>query len=54
MNSARVALAPIKSCCPDCAAKLDLLRVMSGGAAKYWAFRCVGCGTVQLDITDLP
>jgi DNA ligase (NAD+) len=40
--------------CPECAARLSLLRVIPGRAAEYWTLRCDGCGGIHLDIVDLP
>jgi hypothetical protein len=44
----------VRTSCPECAARLSLLRVIPGRAADYWTMRCDGCGGIHLDIVDLP
>ena len=46
--------AHVRTSCPECAARLSLLRVIPGRAAEYWTLRCDGCGGIHLDIVDLP
>ncbi|WP_433995855.1 hypothetical protein [Bradyrhizobium genosp. L] len=46
--------AQVRTNCPDCAASLDLLRVIPGRAAEYWTMRCGGCGGIHMDIVDRP
>jgi len=37
--------------CPQCAAKLAVMRVIGGRAgAEYWTMRCLKCGGIHLDI----
>jgi uncharacterized Zn finger protein len=39
------------SSCPECDAKLAVMRVIPGrGGAEYWTMRCTGCGGIHLDI----
>ncbi|WGS24129.1 MULTISPECIES: hypothetical protein [unclassified Bradyrhizobium] len=44
----------VRTSCPDCAAELELLRVIPGRAAEYWTMRCAGCGAIHMDIVDGP
>ncbi|KWV52555.1 hypothetical protein AS156_10165 [Bradyrhizobium macuxiense] len=44
----------VRTSCPDCAAELELLRVIPGRAAEYWTMRCVDCGGIHMDIVDTP
>ncbi|MBR0798425.1 hypothetical protein JQ615_23850 [Bradyrhizobium jicamae] len=46
--------AQVRTHCPDCAAQLELLRVIPGSAAEYWTMRCDGCGGIHMDIVDKP
>ena len=46
--------AQVRTACPDCTARLELLRVIPGRAAEYWTMRCVGCGGIHMDIVDRP
>jgi hypothetical protein len=51
LNEVRQARAPVRSNCPDCRGRLNVLRIIPGRAAsEYWAMRCVGCGGIHLDI----
>jgi uncharacterized Zn finger protein len=41
----------IRSQCPECNARLAVLRVIGGRkASEYWALRCTGCGAIHLDV----
>ena len=41
----------VKSNCPDCSARLAILRIITGrGGAEYWTMRCTECGGIHLDI----
>jgi uncharacterized Zn finger protein len=41
----------VRSNCPECAAGLKVLRIISGRAgAEYWTMRCTKCGGIHLDI----
>jgi uncharacterized Zn finger protein len=41
----------VRSDCPDCDARLAILRVIAGKAgSEYWTMRCTRCGGVHLDI----
>ena len=43
--------AQVRSDCPDCDARLAILRVIAGKAgSEYWTMRCTRCGGVHLDI----
>ena len=43
----------VLSSCPDCQARLAVLRVIGGRAGcEYWTMRCVGCGGIHLDIVN--
>jgi len=51
LNAAREPRAPVRSKCPDCSARLTVLRIIPGRAAsEYWTMRCTSCGGVHLDI----
>jgi len=52
LNGARnAAQKPVRSKCPDCSARLTLLRIIPGRAgSEYWTMRCVSCGGIHLDI----
>jgi uncharacterized Zn finger protein len=42
---------PVLSNCPQCHARLAILRVIAGKAcAEYWTMRCTRCGGIHLDI----
>ena len=42
---------PVLSNCPQCAADLVVLRIISGRAgSEYWTMRCTKCGGIHLDI----
>jgi hypothetical protein len=46
---------PVLSLCPQCNARLTILRVISGRAgAEYWALQCTGCNGIHLDIVEPP
>jgi uncharacterized Zn finger protein len=41
----------VRSDCPDCNARLAVLRVIGGKAGcEYWTMRCTRCGGIHLDI----
>jgi uncharacterized Zn finger protein len=41
----------VRSDCPDCDARMAVLRVIAGKAgSEYWTMRCTRCGGVHLDI----
>ena len=41
----------VRSNCPDCKARLTVLRIISGRAgSEYWTLRCTRCGGIHLDI----
>jgi uncharacterized Zn finger protein len=41
----------VLSNCPQCNARLTILRVIGGKAgSEYWTMRCPRCGGVHLDI----
>jgi len=43
--------ATVLSNCPQCSARLAVLRVMGGKAgSEYWTMRCTRCGGIHLDI----
>lgn len=45
----------VLSSCPQCQARLVILRVIAGKAgAEYWTLRCTGCGGIHLDIVKSP
>jgi uncharacterized protein with PIN domain len=51
LNAARETCAPVRSRCPDCSARLTVLRIIPGRAAsEYWTMRCTSCGGIHLDI----
>ena len=42
---------PVRSNCPDCSARLTVLRIIPGRTgSEYWTMRCVRCGGIHLDI----
>jgi uncharacterized Zn finger protein len=44
----------VRSNCPDCNARLTVLRIIPGRAnSEYWALRCTRCGGVHLDVVKL-
>ena len=45
----------VRSICPDCNARLVILRVIGGrGTSEYWTLRCSRCGGIHLDIVEAP
>jgi uncharacterized Zn finger protein len=41
----------VLSNCPQCNARLAILRVIGGKAgSEYWTMRCTRCGGIHLDI----
>jgi uncharacterized Zn finger protein len=41
----------VRSDCPQCNARLAVLRVIGGKAgSEYWALQCTSCGGIHLDI----
>jgi uncharacterized Zn finger protein len=51
LNEARDARSPVRSKCPDCSARLTVLRIIPGrGTSEYWTMRCTRCGGIHLDI----
>jgi uncharacterized Zn finger protein len=41
----------VRSNCPQCEARLAVLRVIPGRAGcEYWTLRCTRCGGIHLDI----
>ena len=41
----------VRSDCPQCDARLAVLRVIGGKAgSEYWALQCTSCGGIHLDI----
>jgi uncharacterized Zn finger protein len=43
--------APALSNCPQCRARLAVLRIIAGKAgSEYWTLRCTRCGGIHLDI----
>ena len=41
----------VRSNCPDCSARLTVLRIIPGRAgSEYWTLRCTRCGGIHLDI----
>jgi uncharacterized Zn finger protein len=41
----------VRSDCPQCNARLAVLRVIGGKAGcEYWTMRCTRCGGIHLDI----
>jgi uncharacterized Zn finger protein len=41
----------VRSDCPQCNARLAVLRVIGGKAGcEYWTMRCTSCGGIHLDI----
>jgi Zn finger protein HypA/HybF involved in hydrogenase expression len=43
--------ASVLSNCPQCDARLAILRVIAGKAgSEYWTMRCPRCGGIHLDI----
>jgi hypothetical protein len=42
---------PVLSNCPQCRARLAILRVVARKAgAEYWTMRCTRCGGIHLDV----
>ena len=42
---------PVLSNCPECEARMAILRVIPGRAgSEYWTMRCTACGGIHLDI----
>jgi uncharacterized Zn finger protein len=43
----------VRSNCPQCNARLTVLRVIGGKAGcEYWALRCTSCGGIHLDLVN--
>jgi hypothetical protein len=43
----------VRSDCPQCNARLAVLRVIGGKAGcEYWALRCTSCGGIHLDVVN--
>ena len=43
----------VRSDCPQCNARLAVLRVIGGKAGcEYWTMRCTRCGGIHLDIVE--
>ena len=43
--------AAVRSNCPECDARLSVLRIIPGRAgSEYWTMRCTKCGGIHLDI----
>jgi uncharacterized Zn finger protein len=41
----------VRSDCPQCNARLAVLRVIGGKAgSEYWTMRCTRCGGIHLDV----
>ena len=54
-NSTEPPSTTVLSSCPQCHARLVILRVIAGKAgAEYWTLRCTGCGGIHLDIVKSP
>jgi hypothetical protein len=47
---------PTVSVCPDCRARLVVLKIMPGragrGGCEYWTMRCPRCGGIHLNIVE--
>jgi uncharacterized Zn finger protein len=44
----------VLSNCPQCNARLAVLRVIGGRAGcEYWTMRCTRCGGIHLDIVNV-
>ena len=48
---------PALSACPECRAGLAVLKVIPGrigrgSGCEYWTMRCIGCGSIHLDIVE--
>jgi DNA-directed RNA polymerase subunit M/transcription elongation factor TFIIS len=43
----------VRSNCPQCNARLAVLRIIAGRAgSEYWTMRCTKCGGIHLDIVN--
>jgi uncharacterized Zn finger protein len=50
-GTARSPSPTVLSNCPECDARLAVVRVISGRlGAEYWTMRCTRCGGIHLDI----
>jgi uncharacterized Zn finger protein len=48
-----LAAAKVRARCPQCNARLAILRVIAGKAgSEYWTMRCTKCGGIHLDIVS--
>jgi hypothetical protein len=52
-SSARSPAAAARSNCPQCDARLNVMRVIPGRSSEYWTLRCTRCGGIHLDIVKI-
>jgi uncharacterized Zn finger protein len=45
--------AATRSNCPQCDARLAVMRVIPGRSSEYWTLRCTQCGGIHLDIVKI-
>jgi hypothetical protein len=51
MSQLEITRSSVRSNCPDCKARLAVLRIIPGRAgSEYWTLRCTRCGGIHLDI----
>jgi uncharacterized Zn finger protein len=47
---------PTLSACPECSARLVVLKIIPGragrGGCEYWTMRCTRCGGIHLNIVE--
>ena len=47
---------PTLSSCPECSARLAVLKIIPGragrGGCEYWTMRCTRCGGIHLNIVE--
>jgi hypothetical protein len=46
--------ATVRSSCPQCDARLAVLRIIPARSCEYWTLRCTRCGGIHLDIVKTP
>ena len=50
-NDVRAARSVVRSDCPDCSARLTVLRIIPGrSGSEYWTMRCTRCGGIHLEV----
>ena len=50
---AQAPVAAARSTCPQCDARLAVMRVIPGRLSEYWTMRCTRCGGIHLDIVNI-